>query len=891
MNDAADAADDQKATSLDAPWAVSHGDISRELEVDPKKGLSEADVTERRERYGRNHLREHKSKSKWRILFDQFKSLVVLLLLAAAVVAMFVGDFIEAGAVIAVVLVNAGIGFFMELGAVRSMEALREMTRVQAKVLRDGEVQVIPAVDIVPGDVLLAESGDMISADVRVIQSSKLEADESILTGESMPVSKGREPVDEDTVLAERESMLYKGTSVTRGNAKGIVVETGMETEIGKVSQLIEDVEESGTPLEDRLDDLSRSLVWVCLGIAVALGITNYVAGRDLFVVVETSIALAIATIPEGLPIVATIALAQGMRRMAKRNALVKNLAAVETLGSTGIIFTDKTGTLTLNHMSVEQLETDEGTVSSSEWTGDDETDHPVVRRCLEVAALCNNASLGDDESEHIGDPMEVALLEAGRKYGFARKSLVDDMPEVREVAFDEHSKKMATFHQVDDGFRVAVKGAPEAVFEIATSVVGDDGEERDLDEETLESWEQRNAALAERGLRILALAEKTVGSKDAEPYEDLTLLGLVALVDPPRDDVKAALAACHKAGVQVVMVTGDQPVTARYIADEVGLLPEGKTSDVVRGKDIPNMDDDALAESSIFARVDPEQKLNIVDLHQKRGSIVAMTGDGVNDAPALRKADIGVAMGKRGTQVAKDAADIVLRDDAFSSIVAAIERGRIIYSNIRKFVLYLLSCNISEIAVIGIAALAFPNLPLPITPLQILFLNLVTDVFPALALGVGEGDERVMDAEPRDPDESILTASHWRSIVMWGSFITIPTLGVYMLAQNVYDFGDEQSVAMAFVVLATGQLFHVFNMRDAGAKMWDNEITRNKWVWGAVALCIVLLVVPFYIPVAREVLSLAPLNFDHLWLVVLGGLFPLVAGIPILWRRWGREE
>jgi Ca2+-transporting ATPase len=882
-----DAVEEQTATSMDAPWARPHEDVSKELDVDPKQGLSSAEVAERRKRYGRNHLREHKSKSKWRILLDQFKSLVVLLLLAAAVVATFVGDFIEAGAVIAVVLINAGIGFFMELGAVRSMEALREMTRVLAKVLRDGEVQVVPAVEIVPGDVLLAESGDMIPADVRVVESSKLEADESILTGESMPVAKSREPVDEDQVLAERHSMLYKGTSITRGNAKGVVVETGMTTEIGKVSKLIEDVEESGTPLEDRLDDLSRSLVWVCLGIALVLGLTNYIVGRDLFVVVETSIALAIATIPEGLPIVATIALAQGMRRMAKRNALVKNLAAVETLGSTGIIFTDKTGTLTLNHMSVEQLETDEGTVSSNEWTGEDDPEHPVVRRCLEVAALCNNASLGDDESGHIGDPMEVALLEAARQYGFGREFLVEQMPEVREVAFDEHSKKMATVHEVEGGYRVAVKGAPEAVFDVVTRVLGEDGDERPFDTEMRESWERRNSALAERGLRILALSEKTVDSGDANPYEDLTLLGLVALVDPPRDDVKAALAACHKAGVRVVMVTGDQPVTARYIADQVGLLPEGESSEVVRGRDIPGMNDEELAEASIFARVDPEQKLNIVDLHQERGAIVAMTGDGVNDAPALRKADIGVAMGKRGTQVAKDAADIVLRDDAFSSIVAAIERGRVIYSNIRKFVLYLLSCNISEIAVIAIAALAFPNLPLPITPLQILFLNLVTDVFPALALGVGEGDDRVMDADPRDPGESILTPRHWRSIVMWGSLITVSTLGVYTLAQHVYGFSDGESVAMAFLVLATGQLFHVFNMRDAGASFWDNEITRNKWVWGAVALCVVLLIVPFYIPVARGVLSLAPLGWEHLWLVAAGGVFPMLAGIPILWRKW----
>jgi Ca2+-transporting ATPase len=880
----------QEPVEVDTFWARTPDEVADLLDVDPEHGLAADEVAHRRERYGPNHLREHKSKSKWRILVDQFKSLVVLLLVAAAVVAMFVGDFVEAGAVFAVVMINAAIGFFMELGAVRSMEALREMTRVEAKVLRDGEITVIPAVDIVPGDILAVESGDMIAADARVFRSSKLESDESILTGESMPIDKNREPVDEDTVLADRTCMLYKGTSVTRGTARAIVAETGMQTEIGRVSRLIDEVEESGTPLEDRLDDLSRSLVWVCLGIATVIGLTNYVAGRELFTVVETSIALAIATIPEGLPIVATIALAQGMRRMARRNALIKNLAAVETLGSTGIIFTDKTGTLTVNRMTVEKLETDEGTASSGDWS-DGAQAGELVRRGLEVAALCNNATLGDEPSESIGDPMEVALLAAAREAGITRSELVEAYPEVREVAFDEHSKKMATIHEADGSFRYAIKGAPEAMFDVADSVVDRDGEERPFDDEARERWEERNSALASRGLRILALGEKTADTSDEAPYEGVTLLGLVALVDPPRDDVKAALEACHRAGVRVVMVTGDQPVTAKYIAEEVGLLPEGTSSEVIRGGEVDTLDDERIAGASIFARVDPEQKLNIVGLHQERGSIVAMTGDGVNDAPALRKADIGVAMGKRGTQVAKEAADIVLRDDAFSSIVAAIERGRVIFDNIRKFVLYLLSCNISEIAVIAIAALAFPKLPLPITALQILFLNLVTDVFPALALGVGEGDERVMERSPRDPDESILMRQHWRSIVMWGAIITVPTLSVYTLAQFVYGFTDAEAVSMAFLVLASGQLFHVFNMRDPGARPWNNEITRNKWVWGAVALCILLLIVPFYIPVVREVLSLAPLGWEHLWLVAAGGLFPAVMGVPILWRRWLGED
>jgi Ca2+-transporting ATPase len=840
-------------------------------------------------------LRDTETQSAWEILVEQFRSIIVLLLAIAAVLSFVFAKWVEGIAVVAVILINAAIGFFTELRAVRSMEALQHLGRVNAKVRRDGQVREIRAQEMVPGDVVVLDAGDVVTADLRLIQASKLQADESALTGESVPVDKGIAPVDRDTELAERSSMLYKGTAVTRGAGEGVAVSTGMRTELGQISMLVQEAEQEATPLERKLDQLGRRLVWVTLGIGVFVAVAGIVAGRDVLLMVETAIALAVASIPEGLPIVATVALARGMWRMARRSALINRLSSVETLGATSVILTDKTGTLTESQMTVatlslpggrvevsgEGLET-EGTFSR-DGTAVDLDDEQVLRQALEAAVLCNNASLQrqDGKVAGVGEPMEVALLVAGLKAGLDRQRLVEAMPEAREVAFDPGIKMMATFHEEDGRYRVAVKGAYEAVTRVSTEMLTLEGRRPMGDAERVQ-WEEQSKDMAQRGLRVLALATKVVDTEEADPYAGLTFLGLVGLLDPPREEVRPALEAAQAAGVEVVMVTGDQPVTARNVARAVGLV-KGDDVRVVRGRYLADVgslsaqERDRVLCTSIFARVSPKQKLDLIAAHQGTGAVVAMTGDGVNDAPALKKADIGVAMGKRGTQVAREAADMVLRDDAFSTIVVAIEQGRVILENIREFVLYLLSCNISEILVVALASIV--SAPLPVRPLQILFLNLVTDVFPALALGVGEGDPSIMERPPRDPQEPIMTRRHWFAIAVYGLAITVSVLGSLALALAWLGMAEDRAVTVSFLTLACAQLWHVFNMRDRGTGFVGNAITRNPYIWGALAVCVLLLLGAVYVPVLAKVLAIVDPGLEG-WGLVLGmSLIPWAVG------------
>jgi Ca2+-transporting ATPase len=769
-------------------------------------------VRARRRRHGPNRLHEARARSAWAILADQFRSLLVALLAVAAALSLAFGSGPEAFAIGAVLLLNGAIGFASELRATREVEALRRLGHMRTRVRREGHVRVVDALDLVPGDIVVVEGGDVVTADVRLLEASRLQADESALTGESAPVGKTIAPLPPDTALADRRNMLFKGTSLTRGAGEGVVVGTGMATELGRITQLVEQAKAESTPLEVRLERLGQRLVGLTLIIAAAIVASGIVAGRDWLTVVQTGIALAVATVPEGLPIIATLALARGMHRMARRNALVNRLSAVETLGATGIIFSDKTGTLTENRMTVVELALPHG----------DGPDLPAPRRpLLEVAVLCNDAAL--DGPTGVGDPLEIALLAAGREAGIERASLLASLPELREVAFDPAVKMMATVHRASAACRIAVKGAPEAVLARCTRVATAAGA-RPLDDALRASLAKRNEEMAGRGLRVLALAERRAAVPEVEPYEDLTWLGLVGLLDPPREDVREAIAACRSAGIRVVMLTGDQPATARAIARAVGI------------------DEDA-----VFARITPEQKLALIAEHQQRGHIVAMTGDGVNDAPALKKADIGVAMGLRGTEVARQAADIVLRDDAFATIVAAIAQGRVIFDNIRTFVLYLISCNLSEIGVVAIASLA--NAPLPLLPLQILFLNLVTDVFPALALGVGEGDPAIMRRLPRDPREQVLERRHWSLVAAHGALITLAVLGALALAHGVLGADEPEAVTISFLTLAFAQLWHVFDMRGPRSGWLRNEITRNRWIWGALLLCSALILCAVLVP------------------------------------------
>ncbi|MEB3323664.1 MAG: HAD-IC family P-type ATPase, partial [Synechococcaceae cyanobacterium] len=621
---------------------------------------------------------------------------------------------------------------------------------------RDGAVSLLPAALLVPGDVVVLDAGDVLTADLRLLSGSRLLVDESALTGESLPVDKDAAAVAEATALAERTSMLFKGTAVTRGSGEGIVVATGMATELGGISALVEEAEGEATPLEKRLDRLARRLIGLTLAIAVLVAAAVVSSGRGAYLAVETAIALAVATIPEGLPIVATVALARGMWRMARRNALVENLAAVETLGSTTVVMTDKTGTLTENRMTAVELRIAAGPVDV-EGTGlattgrfriGDEAvaaaDQPELHELLRAGVLCSNATLdgAGDDVRAIGDPMEVALLVAGAKAGLDRGELLDEWPEVGEVAFDPETQRMATLHGGDGAVLAVVKGAPEAVLERCTSLRTRDGASP-LDDADRDAWTRRADEMAAKGERVLALATAEVDAPAAFEFADLTLLGLVGFFDPPRERVRAAIDACQDAGIRVVMVTGDHGATAWTVAAAVGLIDprEGEPIAFVDGRTLPELDTlseaDAarLVEAPIVARATPRQKLSLIELHQGRGAVVAMTGDGVNDAPALKKADIGIAMGKRGTDVAKEAAHMVLRDDAFGTIIAAMRQGRTIFDNIRRFVVYLMSCNVSEVLVVGLAVGG--GLPAPLLPLQILFLNLVTDVFPAFALGL----------------------------------------------------------------------------------------------------------------------------------------------------------
>ena len=843
--------------------AAPHAQVLRAMQVDPDRGLGEHQIAARRLRFGPNMVAARKPISALTTLLHQLRSPVVYLLAAAAALALWFDRLEEGGAIMVVLALNTLIGFFTEIRAARSIEALRTLGRRAARVRRDGHTRVLPAEELVLGDIVLVEAGDAISADLRILEGSRLAADESTLTGESAPVEKSPEPTRTDARIADRTSMLFKGTAVTRGAGLGVVVAIGTKTELGRISQLVEEAEPASSPLERRLARMSGQLVWAVGILTATIAAIGLKIGEDPFLVVESAIALAVAAIPEGLPIVATLALARGMWRMARQNALVERLSAVETLGATTIILTDKTGTLTENKMTVRRLWVESGELEAK--NSKEIADDSLVRRLLQVAVLCNDATLGHGGAAHSGDPMEIALLEAGRAAGLSRRDLQRAHPMVGKHAFDAASRMMATVHQTPDGFLFAVKGAPEQVLSASTRTLTEDGEAA-MDDAARSQWAERIAEFGRHALRVLACAAKTESTADAKPYGDLVWLGLIGLEDPARVDVPHAIRDCHAAGVRVVMVTGDHAVTARAIGRAVG-LGEG---DVAEGRQIDRLlsrPPDELARVGIFARVSPAEKLAIVRAYQKTGAIVAMTGDGVNDAPALKQADIGVAMGLRGTDVARQAAAMILLDDAFPTIVTAIREGRVIFGNIRRFAAYLLSCNLSEVLAVGFAVAA--ALPMPVLPLQILYLNLVTDVFPAFALAMGEGERDVLSRPPRDPKEPILGRPQWVAIVLQSIPLAGATFAAMALALAAGLTG-KAVVTTTFLTIAFGQLWHVFDMRDSRSGFVVNEVTRNPWVWAALGLCGVLLVIPPYWPPMAELLGVthpAPAT----WGIVVG--------------------
>jgi Ca2+-transporting ATPase len=887
-------------------------------------GLSAGEVARRLQRWGPNTLAIAPPVSAWRILIAQTKSLVVGLLFGAAALALAAGDTVESVSIFVVLLVNVALGFFTELGARQAMEGLRKLQVPTARVLRDGQELTVPAAELVPGDLLVLEEGAAVAADARLLQASDLRTLEAPLTGEPYPVSKQSEAVETASLLADRASMVYQGTLVARGHGLAVVTATGAATEVGTITDLVRKTEVEKTPLEERLDALGRRMIWLTLTVAAVVTVVGIARGGRWWLMVETGLALAIAAVPEGLPVVATITLAVGMHRMARRRALVRRLPAVETLGSATVVCTDKTGTLTAGEMTVTRLVTAEDTI---DVTGagyhapgelrcngrpvEDPRTVPGLGEALRAAVLANRARV-DAEGEVQGDPTEAALLVAARKAGVDRGTLLERSPETGELPFSSERMLMATFHRLDTSPEVdtgasagtggevktllCVKGAPGRVLELCGYQLTTGGKQL-LEPADRQRLLDANEALAAEGLRVLALAQRRLpeGSSPSDPspkdevlqsspipeaiFQDLTFLALAAISDPPAAGVADTIRLLHEAGVRTVMLTGDQRATATAVARQLDLL--GPDDELLDGSDLAGLSPTELAHRlprvGAFSRVSPADKLSIVDAFHQRGEIVAMLGDGVNDAPALKKADIGVAMGGRGTDAAKDAASVVLADDRFQTIGAAVEEGRVIFDNIRKFIFYLFSCNLAEVLVLLLSVLG--GLPLPLLPLQILWLNLVTDVFPALALGLEPPEPDVMRRPPRDPQAEILSRRFLLQVLTYGLLLTAVPLITFQWALHVWSLELAHARTIAFMTLALTQLFHVFNARSPRAVLFNRRLFQNPWAWAAVGLTVGLQLTVVYIPPLRHIFDTTPLSPQEWTLVLVASLLPLVLG------------
>ena len=881
------------------PWhARETSALLAELESS-RDGLSVQEAAARLQQYGANRLEVTPPASAWSILVAQFRSVVVLLLVVAAGLALALGDRADAMAIAAVLLINAALGFITEFRARRAMDALRGLEVPRAIVVRDGTTLEISARDLVPGDVIALESGQSVPADARLIDAIDVRVTEAPLTGESLPVEKRADAVlADDTVLAERINMVYQATALVSGSAHAVVVATAGNTEVGRIGGLTSSLRDERTPLEHRLDGLGRRLVVVALIVAAIVALLGLWRGIPWGLVVQTAVALAIAAVPEGLPAVTTITLAVGVSRMARRQALIRRLPAVETLGSATVVCTDKTGTLTAGEMAVSVIVVDGHEIAvtgttyepAGEFRDGDRTiranETPILNEALRIGTLANRAELVRDEDRWspVGDPTEVALLVAARKAELDRDRLLEELPEVAAVPFSSERQWMATFHRARDGGSIVyVKGAPGRIIERSTRELTASGEGA-LDDAGRQRLLDLNRAVAARGLRVLAVARGTARDANEDAVRELTFVGLVGISDPPAEGVAETIQSFREAGVRTVMITGDQRLTAVAVAQQLGLAESD--AGALDGRELATLDKATLTArlegTGVFNRVSPSDKLRIVEALQDRGDIVAMLGDGVNDAAALKKADIGVAMGRRGTDIAKEAADVVLADDRFSTVAAAIEEGRVIFDNIRKFVFYLFSCNLAEVIILLAAGLT--GLPLPLLPLQILWLNIVTDTFPALALAVEPREGDVMRRPPRDPDEAILSRPFLGQIALYATLIAAATLGAFVIA---LDRGsEERAITIAFVTLALAQGFHLGTARSDGPVLSWVRARANPWALGALGLVIALQLAAVYVPALASVLRVVPLTSADWALVLPAALLPAVVGQILHLRR-----
>ncbi len=872
----------------DSYYNLQVEEVLGQFEVSPETGLSDVEVRERLSQYGANQLESQKQKTLLLMFFEQFKSIMVVILLIAAVVSGVIGvleggGLVEAFVILAILVVNAAIGTAQEKKAQSSLEALNRMSTPHSKVLRDGQVAEITSTEIVPGDIIVLDTGDIIPADLRLIEAVNMKVQESALTGESVPVDKTEKVLDaKDLPLGDRDNMAFSTSTVTYGRGKGVVVRTGMETEVGKIAHMLQQTQDTETPMSKRLEQLGKVLGYVALGICFLIFVVGVLYGNGWLEMLMMAVSLAVAAIPEGLQIVSTIVLAIGVQRLVKLNAIVRTLPSVETLGSVTVICSDKTGTLTQNKMTVV-----EG------WAGGNRIDfrNPPLpeeldsdeQMLLHSSLLCTDAHLrilSDGKHETAGDPTEIAIVDAALALKINKNELEGRFSRVEEVPFDSDRKRMSTINRIGEGkFRVNLKGGLDEVLAISSRILIH-GNIRSITAEDIETIKEENRRMAQSALRVLAVAYNDIDSLPGEvsagfTERDLIFVGLLGMIDPARPEVVEAVKKCKTAGIRPVMITGDHKVTAVAIADEIGIYREGDKA--ITGTDVEGMNDETLYRGveaySVYARVAPEHKVRIVKAWQSYGDIVAMTGDGVNDAPALKQADIGVSMGVVGTEVAKDASDVILTDDNFATIVSAVEEGRRIYDNILKVIQFLLSANMGEVLLIFIASIA--NLGNPLTPILILWINLVTDSLPALALSMDPAENDVMTRKPRDPRQGFFTKGMIWRIGYQGTVIGLISLAAYMIGFR--DGGQLLGQTMAFAVLGFSQLLHVRNLHSNKRSSFHTNISSNKPLLGAIFLSALLLLAVLLIPGAMDIFGVTAMDGIHWAYVGLLSLVPIV--------------
>lgn len=873
-------------------------ELLNELGTEPGRGLSPEEASDRLKQYGPNELHKEAGVRPIAIFVAQFRSLVIWVLIGAAAVSIALGETVDGLAIAVIVLVNALFGFYQEFRAERAAAALARLVAPRARVVRDNHSLMVPAAEVVPGDILLLEPGDIIAADARLIEAERLRAEEAPLTGESQPVWKTADVRAADTPLADRSNMVFLATTVAAGTGRAVVVATGMETEVGQIAGLLESAVAGETPLRKRLDLVGRRLLWACFAIVVVVFLLGLLRSMPLFELFLTSVSLAVAAIPEGLPAVVTVALALGTQRMARRNALVKHLPAVETLGCAQVICTDKTGTLTVGEMTVRQVitgaaayeVTGEGYAATGAFFADGREvpagSDPLLGKLLWASVACNDAELIGQAGRDgiIGDPTEGSLLVAAAKHGLRREALEAEIPRIGGVPFDSDRKRMTVVRALADEAHAFAKGAPETLLDRCSHILTERGAEP-LSEIDRARMLQASAVMATDALRVLAFAERTLGPLadfNAKPIgadeteSGMTLLGLIGLQDPPRAEARDAVAKCRQAGIRIVMITGDHPDTARAIAHELGILDQG--DEALTGAELARLDDRDLTEriprTAVFARVTAADKLRIVRAWKRRDAVVAMTGDGVNDAPALKEASIGIAMGITGTEVTKQSADIIITDDNFASIAAAVEEGRGIYDNIAKTLGYLLAGNAAELMVMLLATLV--GWPLPLLPIHLLWINVVTDGLPALALATDPPDPDVLSRPPRSPQAQLIDGGFLKTTAMIGGLTALVTLGAF--AFEHYNGGSlDEARNAAFTVLVFSELFRSFGARSAIKPIWQLGLFTNLRLLTVVLVSFIVQLAIHYVPALQSIFSIPPIGIGQCLAWIALGTIPLI--------------